>query len=75
MADRKARQALPAEALAEAHAPGALTRPEAVIEYPEEDGQPMAENGYQERVLVELATGIRMHFADREDQTSGHRQI
>ena len=65
MPARKARQALPAEVLVDAPRPG--LRPELAVEYPESDGQPMAENGYQERAIMELATGLRLCFRGRDD--------
>ena len=62
---RNARRDLPQEVPADAARPGLYPGP--TVEYPESDGLPMAENGFQERAIMGLAVGLRLCFARRSD--------
>ena len=65
MPEREAHQALPAELEAEPLA--ALRHLPSEGEYPESDGQPMADNAFQGRAIVGLGTALRLRFRDRDD--------
>ncbi|HOW76203.1 MAG TPA: Uma2 family endonuclease [Candidatus Competibacteraceae bacterium] len=44
-----------------------LLYPVSVIDYPDEDGQPMAESDFQRTPLIYAVESLRIYFQDRED--------
>jgi Uma2 family endonuclease len=44
-----------------------LLYPVSVIDYPDEDGQPMAESDFQRTPLIYAVDSLRIYFQDRED--------
>ena len=44
-----------------------IVRPAATVEYPSGDGQPMAENDWQLRAILDSVSALLTHFRDRPD--------
>ena len=57
---RKARQALPAEVQVEPQP--VLPPPLLTEEYPESDGRPMAESGFQWAAIMKVGAGLQLHY-------------